>query len=176
MNRFTLLFMALFLSLCLLCGCEGPGRAEEAEPEPINRGETYLDGAWYLEEETLHIGYNLFPNGGGFLFIGETVIPIRYGVFDGYLYVSDNGNVESFPIQAAEDGLWIDGMLYQPVAENPEASAAVESMREAQQESSSAVSEAAPQTGKLVMQLITLAAAVGVVVILVQFFRKRRKS
>lgn len=171
MRRFVLLCTVLLLSLCLLCGCDA------AKPEPIHAGETYLDGAWYLEEGDLHVGYNLFPDGGGFLFIGDTVVPIRYGISDGYLYISDNGSVESLPFLEAEDGLWIDGLLYLPVAENPEAAASVEAMRsEAQQEQSAASSATPSQIGKTVMQLITLAAAVGVVVILVQFLRKRKKK
>ena len=167
MKHFILLCLALLLPLFLLCGCG------EFKPEPLNQGETYLEGFWYLEEGELRVGYNLFSDGGGFLFIGETVVPIRYGLFEGDIYISDNGNVEVLPFLAAEEGLWIDGMLFRPMDEDPEISAAVESIRsEAQQNTSSSPS----QIGTTVTQLVTLAAAVGVVVILVQFFRKRKKS
>lgn len=168
MRRWALLCMALFLPLCLLCGCGG------TEPEPLVDGETYLEGFWCLEEEELHVGYNLFSDGGGFLFIGETVVPIRYGISGEYLYISDNGNVERLPFFSAEEGLWIDGMLFLPVEEDPETSAMVESMREEARQAAASASSA--QTGKLAVQLVTLAAAAGVVVILVRFLRNRKKS
>ena len=173
MRRCVTLCMALMLSLCLLCGCGGN------EPEPLVEGETYLEGLWYMGEGGLHVGYNLFSDGGGFLFIGETVVPIRYGISGEYLYISDNGNVETLSFSSAEDGLWIDGMLFRSVEDDPETSAAVESMRqetqrqEAQREESK---QAASQTGKLVVQLITLAAAVGVVMILVRFLRNKKRT
>lgn len=180
MKRFILPFLALALSLsvCLLCGCGAGETGSSVQPDPINEGETYLDGCWYLDEGDLHVGYNLFPDGGGFLFVGETVVPIRYGISGGYLYIADNGGVESFPFQASEDGIWIDDLLYQPVEEDPEISAAVESMlSEAKpHEEPSAPSESSPQIGKFIVQLITLAAAAGVVVILVGFLRKKRKK
>lgn len=174
MKPSVLLLAALLLSLCLLCGCG----TEEIKPDPINEGETYLEGCWYLNEDDLHVGYNLFPDGGGFLFIGETVIPIRYGISGGYFYVSDNGNVESFPFQSGEDGIWIGDMLYRPMEDDPEISAAVESMRAEMDLSEESVpsSEPSGQIGVLLVQLVTLAAAVGIVVILAVFFRKRRKK
>ena len=178
MKRWALLCMAFLLSLCLLCGCG------EIEPQPLADGETYLEGLWYMEEEGLHVGYSFFSDGGGFLFIGETVVPIRYGISGDSLYVSDNGNVETLPFFASEEGLWIDGMLFRPVEEDPEVSAAVESMRQEAMRSEAMRSEAqqstdssdASQTGKFVVQLITLAAAAGVVVILIRFLRNRKKS
>lgn len=160
--------MTLILFLCLLCGCGG------TEPGPLVEGETYMEGLWYLGEEELHVGYNLFSDGGGFLFIGETAVPIRYGISGEYIYISDNGNVEALPFSSAEDGLWIDGMLFRPVEDDPEASAAVESMRSEAQQLTASTN--ASQTGKLVVQLITLAAAAGVVVILVQFLRNRKRT
>ncbi|MCH5184209.1 MAG: hypothetical protein J1E00_08545 [Oscillospiraceae bacterium] len=174
MKPFVLLLTALFLSLCLLCGCG----AQEIKPDPINEGETYLEGCWYLNDGDLHVGYNLFPDGGGFLFIGETVIPIRYGISGGYFYVSDNGNVESFPFRTGENGIWIGDMLYQPMEDDPEISAAVESMRAEMDlsEKDAPSSGSSGQIGALLVQLITLAAAVGIVVILAMFFRKRRKK
>lgn len=178
MRRWVVLLTAAFLSLCLLCGCGANESGGAAEPEPLHEGETYLDGFWYLEEDDLHVGYNLFPDGGGFLFIGETVIPIRYGIYGGDFYEFDGNEVKSRSFQAGEDGIWIGGMLYRPLEEDPEVSSAVEMMRsEAERaEQTSASSEASPQIGKTVMQLVTLAAAVGVVVILVGFLRKRKKN
>ena len=177
MRRLFSLSAVLLLSLCLLCSCGANGSGGTVEPKPINEGETYLDGFWYLEEDDLHVGYHLFPDGGGFLFIGETVVPIRYGIFSDSFYVSDNGNVESFPFHATEDGLWIDDMLYRPMAEDPDISAAVESMRaEGKQEEASAHTDSPSQTGKIIAQLVTLAAAVGVVVIIVGYLRKRKKK
>lgn len=165
--------MTLILFLCLLCGCSG------TEPGPLVEGETYIEGLWYLGEGELHVGYNLFSDGGGFLFIGETVVPIRYGISGEYIYISDNSNVEALSFSSAEDGLWIDGMLFRKVEDNPDASAAVESIRsEAQRQEAqqATASSNASQTGKLVVQLITLAAAVGVVVILVRFLRNRKRT
>lgn len=164
----VLLCLTLLLSLCLLCGCG------ESGPEPLAEGETYLEGMWYTEEMEPHVSYNLFSDGGGFLFVGETVIPIRYGISGEYIYISDNGNVESFPFRATEDGIWIDGMFYQPMEKDPEVSAAVESMR-AEAERSTASSGNSSQGVEFIVQLVTLAAAVGVVVILVRFLRKRKK-
>lgn len=173
MKRLILLCITLLLFLCLLCGCG------EIKPEPLVDGETYLEGLWYMEEGELHIGYDLFSDGSGFLFIGETVVPIRYGISGEYLYLSDNGNVETLPFFAAEDGLWIDGMLFRPIEEDPEISAAVESMRAEEQRSEaqqSSGSSDAPQIGTLIVQLVTLAAAIGVAVILIRFLRNRKKS
>ena len=167
MRRVAFLSTLLLLALCLLCGCNAP------TPKPIHEGETYLDGLWYLEEGGLHVGYSFFPDGSGYLFIGETVVPIRYGIYNEYLYVSDNGNVESLPFSVAEDGLWIDEMLFKQAEEDSEFSVAVDLTPSEAQQSTAASS--APQAGMIVMQLITLAAAVGVVVILVRFFRNRKK-
>lgn len=171
MKRLILLPTALLI-LCLLCSCGA------VEPGPINEGETYLDGAWYLDDAGLQIGYSFFPEGRGFLFIGETVVPIRYGISGEYLYVSDNGAVEEHAFLATEDGLRIDGLLFLPVEEDPNAAASVEAMlsEAMQQEPASDLSDTSPQAGERILQLITLAAAVGVVVILVQFLRKRRKN
>ena len=168
MRRSAFLLAALLLSLCLLCACG------ETKPGPIHEGETYIEGLWYLGEGELHVGYNFFSDGGGFLFIGETAVPIRYGISGESIYISDNGNMECLSFSSTDEGLWIDGMLFLPVEEDPEVSAAIESMRsEAQQ---SAASSNSAQTGKLLVQLVTLAAAAGVAVILVRYLRNRKRS
>lgn len=170
MKRSVIFCIALLFALCFPLNC-----LAATEFEPINQGETYLDGSWYLDEAGLQVGYNFFPNGGGFLFVGETVVPIRHGIWNGRLYVSDNGNVESFPFQLDGDGIRIDGLLYLPVEDDPDAAASMEAML-SEESKQSEPSETSPQLWEIAVQLITLAAAVGVVAILFRFLRKQRKQ
>lgn len=168
MRRYTAWVCALILLLCLLAGCGA------VTPAPLHEGETYLDGSWYLDDGILQIGYNFFPDGGGYLFIGETVVPIRYGVLGACIYVYDNAEMQEFSFASSEEGLWIGGMLYQPVADDPEVAMSVEALlSEAQQEQP----QESPTSGlELLLRLVTLAAAVAIVVILFRYFKKKKQQ
>lgn len=172
MKRAAGILCALVLLLCLLAGCG------ITDPAPLNKGETYLDGAWYLDDDSLHVGYNFFPDGGGFLFIGETVVPIRYGVLGERIYIYNDTGLQDFTFGFAESGILIGGVLYQPVEEDMETAASIEALlSNAQaQEQQQPAEESAPFGIQLFLQLITLAAAAAVVVILVRYFSKKRKK
>ncbi|MBQ5791092.1 MAG: hypothetical protein IIW19_00090 [Clostridia bacterium] len=93
MKRWISAALLSLLCLLLLCGCA---------PGPINDGETYLDGAWYFSDPSLglNVGYNFFPDGGGYQFIGSTVNPIRYGVYEGNIYIAvGDGPADSFSFE-----------------------------------------------------------------------------
>lgn len=168
MKRGTAWICALVLLLCLLAGCGA------VTPAPLHEGETYLDGSWYLDDGMLQVGYNFFSDGGGYLFIGETVVPIRYGVFGDQIYVYDNAEMQAFSFSINEEGLWIGGMLYQPVADDPEVAASVEAMlSEAQQNSSSDSSLFRVDS---LLRIVTLASAVAIVVILFRYFKKKKQK
>ena len=97
--------LAVF-ALLLLCGCA---------PSAINEGETYLSGAWYFSDETigLNVGYNFFPDGGGYQFIGSTVNPIRYGIYEGNIYIAvGDGRTDVFPFERTGDSIVIGGLEY----------------------------------------------------------------
>lgn len=114
MKKLCLLLCALCAVCCLLlCGCS---------PSPINDGETYLEGTWYHSDEYVDVGYNLFADGGGFLFVGDNVSTIRYGIFDGRFYISANGEAPTaMTYEQTEEGLLIGGLLFVPVKEDPSA-------------------------------------------------------
>ena len=108
MNMKRWISAALLSLLCRLlrCGCA---------PGPINDGETYLDGAWYFSDPSLglNVGYNFFPDGGGYQFIGSTVNPIRYGVYEGNIYIAvGDGPADSFSFEQKGDTLVIGGLEY----------------------------------------------------------------
>ena len=109
------------LLLLALFGCGGSNSAA------INKGETYLDGSWYNDD--LNIGYNFFPNGTGFQFIGSTVNPIRYGFYGDALYVSVfDGEAQPLPYSEEGDNLKIFGFMFYPVEDDPAVAASVEAL------------------------------------------------
>lgn len=112
MKKLCLLLCLLCTVCCiLLCGCS---------PSAINDGETYLEGTWYHSDGYLDVGYNLFADGGGFLFVGDNVSTIRYGIFEGMFYISANGETPTaMTFEETEDGLIIGGIHFIPVKEDP---------------------------------------------------------
>ena len=166
MRRTGGLCLALAVCLLLLTAC---GLTKIA---PINEGETYLEGSWYFEE--LHVGYNFFPDGGGYQFIGETVVPIRYGVFNHSIYLVDSGGVVDFTFEETDEGILIGGLLFLPVEENPEIAESVEAMlSEAEKQ---AAEESLPLFRQMILRFATLAAAVAILVILCRYFVKKKKG
>lgn len=128
------LFLLLLLVSVLLCAC-----GKTAENEPIHPGETYLDGAYY--NDALCVGYNFFPNGTGFQFIGSTVNPIRYGISDGRLFVSVNGApVDSLSFEKEPENLQIGGIAFLPLKDDPEMGKSLEEMLSGQYASVSSAS------------------------------------
>lgn len=110
--------LAVF-ALVLLCGCA---------PGPINEGETYLDGSWYHSNESLglNVGYNFFPDGGGYQFIGSTVNPIRYGVYEGNIYIAvGDGSADVFPFEQSGENIIIGGLEYLYAEEDEEAAQSI---------------------------------------------------
>lgn len=106
MKRFLVSAVLAVFALLLLCGCA---------PGAINEGETYLEGAWYFSDETigLNVGYNFFPDGGGYQFIGSTVNPIRYGVYEGNIYIAvGDGRADAFSFEQKGDSIVIGGLEY----------------------------------------------------------------
>ncbi len=106
MKRFLATAVLAVFALLLLCGCA---------PGAINEGETYLEGAWYFSDETigLNVGYNFFPDGGGYQFIGSTVNPIRYGVYEGNIYIAvGNGGADVFSFEQKGESIVIGGLEY----------------------------------------------------------------
>ncbi len=162
-------YIPLFLLLAailtgLLCSCS------EVTFSPIHEGETYLDGSWYFSEGGLNVGYNLFSDGGGYQFIGETVNPIRYGIYEGELYIAVNGgNAVSFPFSASEEGITIGGLLYLPVEEDPVVAASI----------AATLSTPEPEEKETHSQLFFLfccALAVGIVVAVALLLLRLRRS
>lgn len=166
MRKIRFLICALCIVCCvLLCSCS---------PAPINRGETYLEGTWYHSDDYLDVGYNLFADGGGFLFIGDNVSTIRYGIFEGRFYLSANGEkATSMDFSKTEEGLLIGGMLFVPVEEDP---AAEESINQAlsRAEEEGVVQKPAPNVGFYVAAAIAFALAIFIFLWLVRFIRAKK--
>ncbi len=152
-------------SLCLLCGCS---------PGPLNDGETYLEGTWYYSDDLVNVGYNLFADGGGFLFIGDNVSAIRYGIFEGRFYISANGEQPtSMEFAKTEEGLLIGGMLFVPVEEDPSAEESIQqALSRAEEEGT--VAKPAPNVGFYVTAAIAFALAIFIMLWLVRYFRNKK--
>ena len=151
--------------ICLFCGCS---------PAPLNEGETYLEGTWYYSDDLVNVGYNLFADGGGFLFIGDNVSTIRYGIYGGQFYVSANGeqpNVLSF--RETEEGLLIGGMLFVPVKENPRAEESIQQALSRAEETGE-VEKQAPNVGFYVTAAIAFALVILILVWLVRLLRAKK--
>ena len=159
------------LLLLALVGCGG------SNPNPINKGETYLDGSWYNED--LNIGYNFFPNGTGFQFIGSTVNPIRYGFFGDALYVSVfDEEAQPLPYSEEGDNLKIFGFMFYPVEDDPAVAASVEALLAEQ-----SLTEEQKQTGEskkspfmTVFLILSLAVVVFVLFLFVWVRKKKLQS
>lgn len=118
-TRYTALL--LLLSLLLLCSC--------SEHRVLREGETYLDGSYYFSQGDLNVGYNFFPDGTGYLFIGSTVNPIRYGIYGQQFYLSvADGTVEVFPFATAGEDILINGLCYVSVKDDPSYAASAEAL------------------------------------------------
>lgn len=107
----------ILLAVCtlVLCSCANFGIS------PIHTGETYVEGSWYFSEGGLNVGYNLFGDGGGYQFIGSVHNPIRYGIYNGSIYIAVNGGEPvAFTYEESDEGLIIGGLLYKPVEANEE--------------------------------------------------------
>lgn len=153
------------MAILLLCGCA---------PGPINQGETYLDGAWYFSDETigLNVGYNFFPDGGGYQFIGSTVNPIRYGVYEGNIYIAvGDGGADVFSFARNGEHILIGGLEYLYAPEDAEAAESIEAILSKEEENAPS-----GETGG-VLFYVTALLAFGVVIFLVVWvartFRKK---
>ncbi len=153
------------ITLLLLCGCA---------PGALNEGETYLDGAWYFSDETigLNVGYNFFPDGGGYQFIGSTVNPIRYGIYEGNIYIAvGDGGADAFPFGRNGENILIGGLEYVFAEEDAEATESIEAVLSAEAASKQPASEGN------VLFYVTALLAFGVVIFLivwvVRTFRKK---
>lgn len=163
----ALLPLAVCAALVLLMsGCG------EIKIAPINEGETYVEGSWYFSEGGLDVGYNLFADGGGYQFIGNVGNPIRYGIYNGEIYISVNGgDAVSFDFAKTEEGLVIAGLLYVPVEEKPEIAESIAAMVEAQS-SEAETSNSAEQIGMYVSTALTL---VFLIFVMLWFARVQKK-
>jgi|GEM_PF-600273 len=111
----NILLCVLLLCAFLLCACGN------IQPSPIHTGETYLQGSWYFSDGGLNVGYNLFDDGGGYQFIGSAHNPIRYGIFEGNIYIAVNGGEPvAFTYEESDEGIIIGGLMFQPVEANEE--------------------------------------------------------
>ena len=143
------------------------------KPQWLTKGETYLNGSWYHDDGDLHVGYNFFPNGTGFLFIGSTPVPMRYGLYMGNLYLDTDGDVSVLPFGTDGDALLIGNLRFLPV-ESPEGSVVPA-------DSSAQTSDAGPQSEKsafptVVLIIAGIVCAILIAVILVRYFSRRGKS
>lgn len=164
-KRYILPLLALCIAL-LLGGCG------DVKISPINEGETYVEGSWYFSDAGLDVGYNLFADGGGYQFIGSIINPIRYGIYEGNIYISvGGGEAAVFSYEQTEKGLLIAGLLYEPVEEDPAVAASIEAMLEAQS-SQPQTSEDAKQIGIYISAALTVAF---VVFIMIWFSRTMKK-
>ncbi len=151
--------------LLLFCSCA---------PAPLNPGETYLEGTWYHSDDYLDVGYNLFADGGGFLFIGDNVSTIRYGIFEDRFYVSANGEAPtSMDYAETEAGLLIGGMLFVPVEEDPQAEESIaQAISRAEQEGM--IESPKPNYGFYIAAAIAFALVIFILVWLVRTIRAKK--
>lgn len=161
----AVLLVSIVLCSLLLSSC--------SQNNPINEGETYLNGSWYHDDGDLHVGYNFFPNGTGFLFIGSTPVPMRYGLYMGNLYLDTDGDVSVLPFGTDGDALLIGNLRFLPV-ESPEGSVVPA-------DSSAQTSDTASQSGNsgfptVVLIIAGIVCAILIAVILVRYFSRRGKS
>lgn len=166
-KRAPLLFMLCAAFVLLMSGCG------EVKIAPINEGETYLEGSWYFSEGGLNVGYNLFADGGGYQFIGTVGNPIRYGIYNGEIYISVNGgDAVRFDFAKTEEGLMIAGLLYAPVEENPEVAESIAAMMETQS-SEAETGNSAERIGLYISLALTLTFLVFVMLWFARVQKKR---
>ena len=156
-------FVSLLLLLSLLTSCGAPA--------PLVEGETYLEGTWANDD--LRVAYGFRPDGDGTLYIAGEVLLIRYGVKGDTLYLQTGGQTDAHQLVTDGEDLLIDGVRFCPVADDPEADAAL-SEALAQARSASEAEKSAKRT-QSVLFLVTLLAAAGTVAILVRYFRRKKQ-
>ena len=165
-RRAASILCLILLTACLACVVFLAASCGDSS-SVINSGETYLNGSWYHDEEGLKVGYNFFPNGTGFLFIGETVRPIRYGVYMSNIYTDINGELSVLPFGTDGEDLLIGNIRFLPVLSPEDGFSADESMLSAQE----------TEESRPVFIWIALAVCgLLIVFILIRFFKTRSGS
>ncbi len=163
-HRIRLTIALILLSLFLLGGC--------SEQQQIHKGETYIDGAYYLSQGDLNVGYRFFPDGTGYLFIGSTAHMMRYGLYEQRLYLSvSGGEVESFRFEQSGEDILIDGLCYLHVVADPSYEESVKALLSTQMEESE--QESSGELSKTVIAALSGCLAVGLVLAIV---RRRKKQ
>lgn len=165
MKKISIFACVLLCCVCILCSCS---------PEPLNKGETYLEGTWYHSDGLVDVGYNLFADGGGFLFIGDNVSTIRYGIFEGQFYVAANGEqTTAMSFEETEEGLLIGGMLFIPVEEDPQTEESIaQALSRAEEEG--IIEKPSPNYSFYITALIAFALVILILVWLVRTLRARK--
>ena len=172
MKNMTRRILLCLLLLCavVLCGCESVGIS------PIHTGETYIEGSWYFSEGGLNVGYNLFDDGGGYQFIGNVSNPIRYGIYEGNIYIAVNGDEAiSFSFAESEDGILIGGLLYEPVEANEEIAESIADELAQMQSSSAETGLDAMTVGYYISAAAGFGLVIFIIVWLVRTLKKREK-
>lgn len=165
MKRFLVSAVLAVFALLLLCGCA---------PGPINEGETYLEGAWYFSDETigLNVGYNFFPDGGGYQFIGSTVNPIRYGVYEGNIYIAvGDGKADVFPFEQNGENIVISGLEYLYAEEDEETAGSIADM--VSKEEQDGTQDPVQGAAFYVIAILSFAIAVTLVLLMMRALRKK---
>lgn len=156
--------LPVILILTVLSGC---GSSEK----PLVAGESYLDGSWYYDDGTLQVGYNLFNNGTGFLFIGETVTPIRYGIYGNEFYIENQGEISKQSYETEGDCIRIGQLLFLPVSDNPELASSIE-----QQKNEQNTDPQISNSTKYIIAAVAVALSAILVMFLVRWYRKRKNN
>lgn len=170
-RQITLCAALLLLCTLLLCGCNN------IERKPIHEGETYLEGSWCHTDNGLNIGYNLFADGSGFQFIGNTVNPIRYGIYEGNIYISVIGSdVVQFAFSKSDTGISIGGLLFEPVEENQAVAESIAAAISAAESNTEAGTPLAEQIGSFVSAMAGLLIVILLMVWVVRTIKKRRNQ
>lgn len=165
MKRFLSAALLALFALLLLCGCA---------PGPINEGETYLDGAWYHSNPVLglNVGYNFFPDGGGYQFIGSTVNPIRYGVYEGNIYIAvGDGKADVFPFEQNGENIVISGLEYLYAEEDEETAGSIADM--VSKEEQDGTQDPVQGAAFYVIAILSFAIAVTLVLLMMRALRKK---
>ena len=163
-HRLARLFLAAALLTVLLLTA-----ACSLNSHVINTGETYLNGSWYHDDGDLRVGYNFFDNGTGFMFIGSTVQPIRYGVYMNNLYLNIDGDLSVLPFGQDGDELLIGNIRFLPVTD-PENGFSTDQSLEPSAE---------PQgtdTGRVILIVSAAVVVLLIAAILIRFFKTRSRT
>lgn len=166
-NKLCILFV---LCALILCGCGDIGIS------PIHTGETYIEGSWYFSEGGLNVGYNFFADGGGYQFIGSVHNPIRYGIYNGEIYIAVNGGqAVAFSYGESEGGILIGGLLYTPVEANEEVAESIANELEQMQSSTEETGLDALQIGYYVSAALGFGLVIFIIVWFVRTLKKRER-